>query len=153
MWEPRYHLRESQDLSAYEWEEIAGEFTPFNKNTLSLLLCAQVKYQSLFSLLGFDVRPWFESDPPPLTPRCENRAWSGPGPSTRLVGTAAQMIWALCRFHDSHFLSQHHELELHPQCSSDSQADLYIWMIIQLYVCASHTEAVKNKLFFQKWNT
>lgn len=25
--EPRYHLRESQDLSAYEWEEMAGEFT------------------------------------------------------------------------------------------------------------------------------
>lgn len=66
MSEPRYHLRESQDLSVHEWEEIAEGFTPpclsFNNNTLSFLLCAQVKYQSLFSLHGFDVLPWFESD-------------------------------------------------------------------------------------------
>lgn len=82
----------------------------FNNNTRSLLLCTQVKYQSLFSLRGFDLLPWFETvsetlcgkfsdlslSPPLLS---ENRAWSGPGP--RLVGTAAQMIWALCRFHDS----------------------------------------------------
>lgn len=103
--QPRYHLRESQDLSVFEWEEMAGEFT--RHATHLPFLCSGVRQQRLLSRHGFDLKPFwklqwklFRSLSLSPSPH-ENRAWSGPGPGPRLVGTAAQMIWALCRFYDS----------------------------------------------------
>lgn len=106
--EPRYHLRESQDLLVHEWEEMAGEFThqvshsiitPFlcfcalRLNTKACFLCTDL---ICFHDMKVTPTPPF---PLPHCRRCENRARSGP--SSQLVGTAAQMIWARCRFHDS----------------------------------------------------
>lgn len=51
--EPRCHLRESQDLSVYEWEEMVEEFTQHTSHSIiTHHLCFWVKYQSMFSLQG-----------------------------------------------------------------------------------------------------
>ncbi len=60
--QPRYHLRESQDLSVYEWEEMAAEFTLHASHSIItplLLFC--VTHRSLFSLHGFDLLTQFET--------------------------------------------------------------------------------------------
>lgn len=51
--EPRCHLRESQDLSVYEWEEMVEEFTQHTSHSIiTHHLCFWVKYQRMFSLQG-----------------------------------------------------------------------------------------------------
>lgn len=60
--EPRCHLWESQDLSVNEWEEMAEELTQHASHSITHLSCIWVKYQSLFSLRGFDQHPRFETD-------------------------------------------------------------------------------------------
>lgn len=76
---------------------------PFNDGGFSLLPCAQVKrLKPVFSAWFWNWLSWFEGDPPPLClPLRKQGQISGCGPSALLVGTAAQMMWALCRFHDS----------------------------------------------------
>lgn len=62
MLEPRCHLRESQDLWVYEWEEIVEEFTQHaSYSIITHLLCFWVKYHRLFSRHGFDLIPRFET--------------------------------------------------------------------------------------------
>lgn len=56
--------RKSRPFSVWMGGNCTRVYPPclsFNNNTLSFLLCAQVKYQSLFSLHWFDLLPWFES--------------------------------------------------------------------------------------------
>lgn len=96
--EPRCHLRESQDLSVYEWEEMVEEFTQHASHSIiTHLLCFWVKYQSLFSLHGFDLLPRLETDclksilwkvfrslslsPSPLPPPQRKRGLIWPRPS------------------------------------------------------------------------
>lgn len=146
-WEPRYHSRESQDLSTYEWEEMSGERTTMpviQSQHVSLLLCAQVKNQRLFSLHGSDLVPRFSRW------RFKSTHWkvfgSRPSPSPAKTGPdlapapAPGLLGQLLRWSGLsagsviHFLSQHHEVELQLQCSDDPQTDFYIWIIIQFYV-------------------
>jgi len=107
----------------------------FQNNTLSLLLCAQVKYQSLFSQHGFDLLPWFESgclkklsvESFQISLSLPSSVKTGPdlapAPAPGLLGQLLR--WSgLSAGSMIHFLSQHHVLELQPRCSRDSRADL-----------------------------
>lgn len=134
--EPRYHLRESQDLLVYEWEEMAGEFThqvshsiitPFlcfcalRLNTKACFLCTD-----LICFHDMKVTP-----PPHPTPLTAAVVKTGPD-----LAPAASLLGQLLRWSGPaagsmiHFLSQHHELELQPQYSSDSrQICKFEWLL------------------------
>lgn len=45
-----------------EWEEMAEELTQHATHSITHLSCIWVKYQSLFSLRGFDQHPRVETD-------------------------------------------------------------------------------------------
>ena len=124
--EPRCYFRERRDLWAFEWEEVAGEFTLHASH--SKITPRPCSPALRLNTKAFDLLPLFESEylkkkigivwkvfrslslSPPLL--SENRArWKlAPAPAPGLLGQLLR--WSgLSAGSMIHFLSQHHELE------------------------------------------
>lgn len=82
---------------------MAEELTQHASHSITHLSCIWVKYQSLFSLCGFDQHPRSEAESEWKVFQVHLSVKTGPDMASAFVfiGTASQMIRALSRFRDS----------------------------------------------------